>query len=96
MSFTDDDLKRLKEMLALPTKPGTYNIVYKDRYYGTLDALIARLEAAEKVVNAFKEYEDYGGPCNCAVEYSCCECNSESLYHDVKEAVENWRRAAGK
>lgn len=47
MTFTDDDLKRLKELIpqSNPLPSGVNNLWYK------LGPLFARLEAAEKIVN---------------------------------------------
>jgi len=56
MTFTDDDLKRLKEISAI--SPGDWNTT---EAFGLLPALLARLEAAERVcgyVYGFPDYRD--------------------------------------
>lgn len=56
MTFTDDDLKRLKSQLALEISPDEDVLINN----GEVDALLARLEAAERCIN----------PANCyAVDY---------------------------
>lgn len=55
MTFTDDDLKRLKgrcnSARALDSEVDTVLIV-------EIEALIARLEAAEKVINVLEDTDD--------------------------------------
>jgi len=53
MVFTDDDLKRLKEKLLSTHHGDSFHI---DRHY--CEALLARLEAAEKVIESLSESED--------------------------------------
>ncbi len=55
-----------------------------------MERTISKAEATERVCLAVKAYIDYGGPCTCGIEYTCCECNSESLYYAMKEAPETW------
>lgn len=55
MVFTDDDLKRWKELLIHPKDP----YWYKDNQYHETAALIARLEAAEKFSKRALESEPY-------------------------------------
>lgn len=49
MTFSDEDLKRLKDSFY-PTGP--WNIECKDGKYITLQALLARLEAAEAFIDS--------------------------------------------
>lgn len=83
LTFTDDDLKRLKEV-AMRTNHDSDETV---TCYGELRALIARLEAAEKA-NAMlllvcqDDRQSY--------EYS------EGVLSQAEDAMEAWRKAAGK
>lgn len=51
--FTDEDLRRLKEDLITFRKPGTSP--YSD--YGAIKNLLARLEAAEEIVDQASDAE---------------------------------------
>jgi hypothetical protein len=72
--FTDDDLKRLKEMCdSMDGKFESWNFVEKDG--ASIKALLARLEAAEKVC------------------YYVENATDDEL---IPDAIEAWRKAAGK
>jgi hypothetical protein len=66
MTFTDDDLRRLKEEFndhAMRT--GQPFLVGQ----GTLDMLLARLEAAENCLNRWGHHSNCSpNPCNCGYE----------------------------
>lgn len=77
MAFTDDDLKRLKELkgdwrgISMPNE--------------AIAALLARLEAAEAVIESDSHTE------RCVDEFmkNGCTCG-------FQEAINRWRKAAGK
>lgn len=74
MKFTDDDLKRLKELL--PYKNHVMNISHE-----TLSTLLARLEAAEKAVYHLTQvFEDDMG----SVEYTY------GIGDEADQALEAW------
>ena len=74
--FTDDDLKRLKGQL--PRGKWTQHLTQDN-----LEALLARLEAAELLVKHFKEE---------IIDADCESWDSEG----AEKAYEAWRKAAGK
>ena len=88
VSFTDDDLKRLKEAMVLPT-----TVVDSQ----DLTALIARLEAAEKAASMVPDYMEgfhdefcwFGKLDEDTEERLHCDCG------DAKQALQTWRRAKG-
>lgn len=57
MSFTDDDLKRLKELLHKAHSEGWTGCYMCSRFKEDSYALLARLEAAEKVIQAHNDLE---------------------------------------
>jgi hypothetical protein len=75
MTFTDDDLTRLKE-------PGER--IDFEWLFGKIPALIARVEAAEKLIRTF----------DCAYKFVNTDISKCGEMHD--EALEAWRKAAGK
>lgn len=74
-TFTDEDLKRLKE--RFPEPKGNNHILSEYLAANKIRDLIARLEAAELVVRYFYSHMD----CSAPIE---------------KEALDAWKRAAGK
>lgn len=89
MSFTDDDLKRLKVVADASAT------IHDRPFYclGTrIQSLLARLEAAEAYCNAVEmgyEYRDCDYP-NCGKNWICSDCVNEI------DARKVWRKAAGK
>jgi hypothetical protein len=88
MTFTDDDLKRLKEFL-LAQDPSDPEFMPK-----TYLALLARLEAAEKLWEALRNRgacycETYEGKRTIDLDHTR-QCKEEV------EIVKAWREAAGK
>lgn len=87
MTFTDDDLKRLKDWLELELMPG--NIAKQ------LQALVARLEAAEARIERLLWSAEHKDNCqfwnknNDLGEFKRCDCG-------IRETEEAWRKAAGK
>ncbi len=75
MPFTDDDLRRLKMRKEDPLIPRHTVIILRD-----LQSLLARLEAAEWVVQELERMRDHG--------------NDVSSNFD--SPLEAWRKAAGK
>lgn len=74
MRFTDEDLKRLRDCLPPKSEPMVGPGI-------DLEALLARLEAAEKFCSAHPSFHD-------------CGCSQECEYH-VK-AHDEWRKSAGR
>lgn len=74
MTFTDEDLKRLKESLVNQADTKGFK------------ALIARLEAAERVMNEFVLPENVGRCRRLLLNNECSAC----------DAVIVWRKAAGR
>lgn len=74
MTFTDDDLKRLKQ-LADAYRPEGVPITC-----GSLQALLARLEAAETLLDLWLQCDD--------------DCEIDGSVFDA--AMEAWLKAAGK
>ena len=91
MTFTDDDIKRMWIEIngAYPPEIGVSRL--------QLQALLARLEAAESIVESHIEMSKYCGDC-----HSCCgdEDDDGVLIHEkdceTMEEIEAWRKAAGK
>lgn len=52
--FTDEDLKRLKELMHNQTPPSGYGWIN----YAALVGLLARLEAAEEIASYFSNHPD--------------------------------------
>lgn len=80
MTFTDDDLKRLKELATLAESSGwsmdeetDFNHFFYEHFY----AVLARLEAAEKFAENAWEWMDSGDD-------------------KIVKQYEVWRKAAGK
>ena len=75
MTFTDDDLKRLKKNVE-----GQFSVTVHKPTWDEIEALLARLEAAEKVLERFEKThnKDHGSGCS------------------VCFLMEAWRKAAGK
>lgn len=73
MTFTDEDLKRLKERCESDDLIGIFDY--------ELPALLARLEAAEKIV-IFDCLHDPKAKCGCTKE--------------LNQLIQAWRKAAGK
>jgi len=80
MTFSDDDVKRLKEMLepGLKGHPDTLMREVEEFFRFKADALLARLEAAEDLTN---EIVSHG------ITIHCLACDSK---------IKAWRKAAGK
>ena len=77
MSFTDDDLKRLKAFTERHALQPEYTVHTAN---GVMEALLARLEAAEKVI---AESLDHNGKAHIGFD----------AWH---EAYKAWRKVAGK
>lgn len=85
MSFTDDDLKQLKEWNEVLPKPIIVGLEQGDEFHEfDLSALITRLEAAEDCLT-------FCADCHCGNEpfKDGCACG-------YTQRFEVWRRAAGK
>lgn len=89
MTFTDDDLTRLKEDIHKnKTRTGIrFNLHYPTK---TLEALVARLEAAEW---ACKRADALG---ECIAEFPKETYAWSEHMQALDDAVEAWRKAAGK
>lgn len=81
MTFTDDDLKRLKGQFD--TRKGVSN--------DDIIALIARLEAAEKTIYKWIELDD-----SIALGSSSDFETHNKIVEAAKEAMDAWQKAAGK
>jgi hypothetical protein len=82
MSFSDDDLKRLKECLYRDGKEhwmGLINQYSHSEEKFSLTALLARLEASERSLKAFVDLEA-----------------DKMSYDTVVSLLSEWRKAAGK
>lgn len=79
MPFTDEDLKKLKDLSDGKTLKDFGWFTFKK-----CDALLARLEAAEKLADWVRTWESHE---NCNT--NSCECG---LQKDIKK----WRKVAGK
>lgn len=81
MTFTDYDLKQLKDAIVFETEPYMYRI-HKDE----IKALLARLEAGEKYIDALEKQGD-------------CSPDSQEDYAMepiIDAAKTKFRKAAGK
>jgi len=78
--FTDDDLKRLKELLAKTVQPTVEDGQEYNRLMDKTGALIARLEAAETVIQ-----QSFGHDGMALIGLD-----------DWHEALNEWRKVAGK
>jgi hypothetical protein len=90
LSFTDDDLKRLKERLNQDFAGNFPSTEWKT---SELIALLARLEAAEAVCREFKKFEDE--PRVCTIDGEAWLLNRR-MYKDLLLVFMDWRKAAGK
>ena len=85
MSFTDDDLKRLKERLNYPERSITFEAFYEE-----IEALLARLERAENFIFDPKELDECGW---CVAE----ENDDNTLTHqsdcELNNAYKAWRKS---
>jgi predicted component of type VI protein secretion system len=89
MTFTDDDLKRLKENNEYHKT--TIRSGYVPLASDLCDALLARLEAAEKLADAQRSLAA------CTQEdFDTSDGDGYVLQELVKEKEEAWRKAAGK
>jgi hypothetical protein len=79
MSFTDDDLKRLKDLLRDKGDLSTFFDTYED-----MEALLVRLEAAEEVISHAISQRKVHTP------ETCYDGNPVPI-----EIVEAWRKACG-
>lgn len=91
MSFSDEDLKRLKENIK--SREGKYSpLVYVDRY--DAKALLARLEAAENGMEALE------GLLEAVLKDSKENCSMSGFTgareFDARHALKAWRKAAGR
>lgn len=82
MPFTDDDLKRLKELYTNAQASG-WSVIeemeFNDFFEKHLDALLARLEAAEDCIEATRRWLVNQGP-----------------QMDIDLTMISWRQKAGK
>lgn len=87
MTFTDEDLKRLKEYanneLLLESEFQEIHLL--------LPALIARLEAAEKCANELPDYIEGAHD-----EYCHNETPRPCPHEEDRSLIEAWRKVAGK
>ena len=81
MTFTDDDLKRLKEDVASDDINKKYTSIEK------MKALLSRLEAAEYCVN---KLADLNGFLDKPIY------DGEGHVVSISNLINNWRKAAGK
>lgn len=90
MTFTDDDLKRLKNC-AYPTPNdnwiGLFNNVSKSYEKFNLNDLLARLEAAERVIEKQDIYDQ---------TFDVQDNTGYQQIHELERAKREWRKAAGK
>lgn len=84
--FTDDDLERLEERLDDPLESED---AYFLRHRGK--ALLARLEAAEKLAEEFSNWKDTREHLNCD-----SSCSDKPYFDGIRTAIGAWRKAAGK
>jgi hypothetical protein len=79
--FTDDDLKKLKRQMAIPS--GSYSACFLN--VDEFAALVTRLEAAENVIDAQGHTE------RCVDEFmkNGCICH-------FQPAIDEWHKAVGK
>ena len=83
MTFTDDDLKRLKESANKKDRP--YYDAWEALTVDKINALLARLEAAERIVT---------WKCRCRFSLQSILSGEHGCARDV--LIENWRKAAGR
>lgn len=81
MKFTDDDLKRLKERLNDPID---------DEIDKSLEALLRRLECAEKLANEFSNWKDIREHLKC--DDSCAD---KPYFDEIRIAIEVWLQSKG-
>lgn len=91
MPFSDDDLKRLKEIIEANTPRGNCLCNLHCAIDAYLYPLIARLEAAEELSEIRRIY--MGLPQD---EFDTSDGDGPILYEHMKEADKVWRKAAGK
>lgn len=82
MTFTDDDLKRLKYLISDGPQPYYWFSVVTNKGAEKINvnALLARLEASEEITKATEMAHPGDENCGC----SMCDC------------IQAWRKAAGK
>lgn len=94
MTFTDEDLKRFKECVG---EMGVEKVTFFDF---DLQALLARLEAAEKAINfsegaIYSVYDPYKNDCPICENFMG-SCKDGCEFPKFHEAYETWRKAAGR
>lgn len=85
MSFTDEDLKRLKEWMATPRGP-RFGLFPED-----VEGLLARLEAAEKL--ALRSWTGHKKDC---IEGKNLSGGPSSCICDMGDSLMVWRKSCGK
>ena len=89
MTFTDDDLKRLKEaVIILGDTRQTFCADFK------IPDLVARLEAAEKMEKPLQAFLDFQGEHK--RDTNCMDGMERTKYQVAEEYLDAWRKAAGK
>jgi hypothetical protein len=94
MSFSDEDLKRLKEELNKEQDWVAFEFEWCDR--SVLKALLARLEAAERVALRFSVLFDIG--IEVAEIAKLTKIELDQRYYRImvaKDDVEAWRKSKG-
>lgn len=79
MTFTDDELERLKESLDNPS-------IHSDTKPFDVEALLSRLEAAERVCEMLPWFIDTNPTIN----------GGNMYVYDAAHAYQQWRQEAGK
>lgn len=87
MSFTDLDIKRLKEFIAITRKRYKSQLDINDhKLYDEIEALLARLECAEVAIRYLRIVQEDDGE---SIEYS------SGIRDEADESYEAWRKSRG-